>query len=273
MVEVMMGATQAPREEGLSARERRELIAEIVEDRARVSVADLVGRFGVTDVSIRRDLMLLEDEGRVRRVHGGAVSVSEGRGPGAYALKARRNKAQKGRIGAVAAGLIHPGAIVVFDSGSTVAQVAAHVPPLVRRTGAITVVTNSLPVIQEIARWESPHLICLGGLYLPEHEALVGPQTVSELRDLSADIAFIGCDGLTAEMGLTTPHVLVAEVAAMMAARAARVIAVADSSKLGRRGFTPIVPLSAIQVLITDQTASPDQLEGVRAAGVEVVLA
>ncbi|MGC8635243.1 MAG: DeoR/GlpR family DNA-binding transcription regulator [Candidatus Limnocylindrales bacterium] len=268
-----MDATQVPREQGLSARERREAIAELVEDRGRFSVAELVGRFGVTDVSIRRDLMLLEDEGRIRRVHGGAVSASEGRGPGAYALKARRNRAQKGRIGTVAAGLIHPGDIVVFDSGSTVAQITAHVPALLRRSGAITVVTNSLPVIREISAWESPHLICLGGLYLPEHEALVGPQTVSELRDLSADIAFIGCDGLTPEMGLTTPHVLVAEVAAMMAARAGRVIAVADSSKLGRRGFTPIVPLNAIQVLITDQAASPEQLEGVRAAGVEVVLA
>ena len=96
--------------------------------------------------------------------------------------------------------------------------------------------TNSLPVIDEIGPLGSPHLICLGGLYLPDYQALVGPQTVSDLRELSADIVFLGCDGLTVETGLTTPHVLVAEVGATMAARARRVVVVADASKLGRPG-------------------------------------
>ncbi len=78
----------------------------------------------------------------------------------------------------------------------------------------------SLPVIDEIGGWEAPHLVCLGGLYLPDYRAFVGPQTVAGLRELTADIIFLGCDGLTVEAGLTTPHVLVAEVGAMMAARA-----------------------------------------------------
>ena len=268
-----MNATRAGELHEMTARERRDLIARLLEDRERVSVGELVLRFGVTDVSIRRDLMILEDAGRLRRVHGGAVATSAGRGPGAYALKTRENRSQKARIGAAAAALIRPGDVVVFDSGSTVAQVAAHVPAPLRRGSAITVVTNSLPVIREIAVWDSPHLICLGGLYLPDHEALVGPQTMAELRDLSADLVFMGCDGLTVETGLTTPHVLVAEVAAMMASRARRVVAVADSTKLGRRGFTPIVPLSAIHVLITDEGADPRQVERAQELGIEVILA
>jgi DeoR/GlpR family transcriptional regulator of sugar metabolism len=256
-----------------TARDRRDVIAQLLESRERVSVAELAVRFGVTDVSIRRDLVLLEDAGRLRRIHGGAVAKSAGRGPGAYALKARENRGQKARIGAAAAALIRGGDVVAFDSGSTVAQVAAHVPAPLRRGSAITVVTNSLPVIREIATWDSPHLICLGGLYLPDHEALVGPQTMAELRDLSADTVFMGCDGLTLETGLTTPHVLVAEVAAMMASRARRVVAVADSTKLGRRGFTPIVPLTAIHVLITDDAADPVQVERAQELGIEVILA
>jgi DeoR/GlpR family transcriptional regulator of sugar metabolism len=256
----------------VSARERRQLIAGLLEDEGRVSVAELATRFGVTDVSIRRDLMILEGAGRLRRVHGGAVTSRRTR-EGGYAAKARENRELKARIGAVAAGLVHAGEVVVFDSGSTVAQVAVHIAQPLRRGSAITVVTNSLPVIDEIAGWDSPHLICLGGLYLPDHEALVGPQTVADLRDLSADVAFIGCDGLTVETGLTTPHVLVAEVAATMASRARRVIAVADSAKLGRRGFTPIAPISAVDVLVTDDGADDGELGRIRATGIEVIIA
>ncbi len=270
---MMRNAARTANAQDLTAHERRNSIAEMLEEQDRVSVAELALRFGVTDVSIRRDLMILEDEGRLRRVHGGAVPASVGRVPGTYALKARENREQKARIGAAAASLIRPGDVVIFDSGSTVAQVAAHVPASLRRSSAITVVTNSLPVVSEIAAWEGPHLICLGGLYLPDHQALVGPQTVADLRELSADTVFIGCDGLTFETGLTTPHVLVAEVGATMASRARRVVAVADSTKVGRRGFTPIVPLSSVQVLITDEAADPATVERAEELGIEVVLA
>lgn len=256
-----------------SARERRDEIARLIEEGERVSVAELSARFRVTDVSIRRDLMILEDAGQLRRIHGGAVSVSRGRRESAYASKVRENRDLKARIGAAAADLVSPGDAVLFDSGSTVAQVAIHVAAPLRRASAITVVTNSLPVVDEIAGWDGPHLICLGGLYLPDHEALVGPQTIADLRALSADIVFIGCDGLTAETGLTTPHILVAEVGATMASRARRVVAVADSTKLGRRGFTSIVPLAAIDILVTDRGADAAHVARAREAGIEVILA
>ena len=132
-----------------------------------------------------------------------------------------------------------PGDVAFFDSGTTVAQVAAHIPSPLRRVNALTVVTHSLPVIDEIGGWESPHLVCLGGLYLPDYQALVGPQTVAALRELSADIVFLGCDGLTVEAGLTTPHMLVAEVGATMASRSRRVVAVADSSEARSPGLHP----------------------------------
>jgi DeoR/GlpR family transcriptional regulator of sugar metabolism len=256
-----------------TASERRELIAHLLENVSRVSVAGLAEEFGVTDVSIRRDLTILEDAGRLRRVHGGAVPASRGHGRSAFAARVKENRDAKARIGSLAATLIRPGDIVVFDSGSTVAQVAAHVPGPLRRPSAITVVTNSLLILDEVGAWDSPHLICLGGLYLPDYQAVVGPQTVADMRDLSADIVFIGCDGLTVETGLTTPHVLVAEVGATMATRAQRVVAVADGSKVGRRGFTPIAPLTSVDVLITDETADPAELARARDTGIEVMLA
>jgi DeoR/GlpR family transcriptional regulator of sugar metabolism len=257
----------------MTAHQRRNQIALLAEEHDRVTVADLTSRFGVTDASIRRDLVILEGEGRLRRVHGGAVGRSGSRSRGAYATKVREHREQKARIGAAAAALVNLGDVVLFDSGTTVAQVAAHIPGPLRRANAITAVTHSIPVLDEIGDWESPHLICLGGLYLPDYQALVGPQTVAGLRELSADIVFLGCEGLTSETGLTTPHMLVAEVGAMMAARARRVVAVADSSKLGRQGFTPIIPLTAVHVLITDEEADPVQVEQAQDFGIQVILA
>ena len=125
----------------------------------------------------------------------------------------------------------------------------------------------------EVGTWEQPHLICLGGLYLPDYLVSVGPVTLGDLHDLSADIAFLGCDGLTVDGGLSTPHVLMAEVGSAMAARARRVVVVADSTKLGRSGFTPIVALEAVNVLVTDEGADPDLTAQIRDLGIEVVIA
>lgn len=257
----------------ISARERRDRIARLVDEAQRVHVADLTERFGVTDATIRRDLTILEGSGRLRRIHGGAVGHAARLANGVYATKLRARREEKVRIAAAAARLLRPGEIVLFDSGTTVAQVAAQMPPTLRAASAITAVTYSLPVIEEIGGWESPHLVCLGGLYLPDYRAFVGPQTIASVRELTADVIFLGCDGLTVENGLTTPHVLVAEVGAAATSRARRVVALADSSKLGRQGFTPIVPLSDVDLLITDVGADPELVAEIRAAGVEVLLA
>ena len=252
---------------GLSAYERRDEIARLVDEAHRVSVAELTARFGVTDASIRRDLILLESEGRLRRIHGGAVSHAAKIAAGAYATKLRINEDEKVRIAMAAARLVRPGEVVLFDSGTTVAQVAAQMPAALRAPNAITAVTYSLPVIDELGSWEAPHLVVVGGLYLPEYRAFVGPETINGLRDLTADVIFLGCDGLTVEAGLTTPHVLVAEVGAVATSRSRRVVAVADSSKLGRQGFKPIVSLAEVDLLITDEAADPDRVAEIRDAG------
>ena len=123
---------------GLSAHERREQIARLVEEAQRVSVADLTARFGVTDASIRRDLILLEGAARLRRVHGGAVSHGARLVAGAYSTKLRINREEKARIAIAAARLVQPGEVVLFDSGTTVAQVAAQMPAALRAPNAIT---------------------------------------------------------------------------------------------------------------------------------------
>jgi DeoR/GlpR family transcriptional regulator of sugar metabolism len=256
-----------------ATRERRLQVADLVAEEGQVDVSVLSERFGVSDTSIRRDLMLLEGQGLLKRVHGGAVAPHLVARNTVVATKIHEHSEEKKRITAAAASLIHYGDVVLLDSGTTVAQVPSHFPVQLRAANAVTVVTHSLLVVQALAAWESPHLICLGGLFLPDYQAFVGPQTVASLKGFSADLAFLGCDGLSVEAGITTPHVLIAEVGGTMAARARRTVALADSSKLGRFGFTTIVPLAAVDVLITDSGADPDEVARIRATGVEVIVA
>ncbi|MGD0370992.1 MAG: DeoR/GlpR family DNA-binding transcription regulator [Candidatus Dormibacteria bacterium] len=251
------------------ARARRDTITKLLEDGGSVSVSALTAQFGVTETSIRHDLTVLQEVGRLRRVRGGAVSARRLAPPPGAMARARENSVEKARIGRLAATLVHTGDVVLFDSGSTVLQVVTSIPPPRR----ITVVTHALQVMEEVGAWDYPHLICLGGLYLREHQLWVGPLTLLNLRDLTGDIAFLGCDGLTVEGGMTTADMLVAEVGAALAARARRVVVVADASKLGRAGFTPFVTLDAINVLVTDERADPGIVARIREMGIEVLLA
>lgn len=255
-----------------TAQDRRESIAKMLEERESLTVSELIARFKVTDTSIRHDLTVLEQAGKLQRVRGGAITPTSARSVSSFAALARQNAQEKRRIGRVAADLVRPGDVVLLDSGSTVAEVAVQMPGALRGPHAITIVSHSLPVIDEVGSWPQPHLICLGGLFLPDRQASVGPMTLADLRELSADIAFIGCDGLTVEGGLTTPHMLIAEVGAAMAARARRVVVVADASKLGTAGFTPIVGLDAVHALVTDDRADPAFLAELRRCGLEVVV-
>jgi DeoR/GlpR family transcriptional regulator of sugar metabolism len=250
-------------------RDRRSRIMELLEEREFVSVAELAETFQLTEMSVRRDLTALSSEGRVTRVRGGATRPRVGQTSRGFAAAVKRNPEEKAKIAEAAAKLVEPGA-TFFYSGSTVARVASCLPPKVRP--ALTMVTNSLPLIDEVTTWLDPHLVAIGGLYLPQYMAFVGPQTIDTLQELSADIAVVGCDGLSAEGGLTTPHQLVAEVGAMMIERAQRTIVVADYTKVGRRGFTPIAAISDVDVLVTDTQSDPAEIAALREMGLEVIL-
>ena len=257
----------------LKAAQRRAEIAQLVVENGRVSVADLVKTYSVTETSIRRDLILLAADNRLRRIHGGAVSVPGNFRTDTFVEKAKLHIGAKESIGKAAVELISDGNIIVLASGTTTLQIVRHVPPRLRLNNLITLVTNSLPIAQQILAWPSPNLTILGGLYLPDYQATIGPQTIALLKDITADVAFLGADGLTLEGGATTANVLIAETDRMMVERARRKILVTDSSKIGQAGFVPIKPISAFDMLITDAEAPSDFVETVRQLGVEVLIA
>lgn len=257
----------------LNAAERRSQIAQMVREQGKVFVSELVKKYDLTETSIRRDLILLEKERRLKRVHGGAVSIAGNFRTDTFAEKEKLQIRAKDSIGKVAARMINHGDIILLASGTTTLQIVRHVPMLLRMSNLITLVTTSLPIATEILTWPSPNLTILGGLYLPDYQATVGPQTINLLKDITADIAFLGADGLTLDGGATTANILIAEADRMMVERARKKILVVDSSKIGQAGFVPIRPLSSFDVLITDSNVPADFVDSVRQTGVEVIVA
>jgi len=257
----------------LTAHQRRLQIIQQIQESGSIRTAELIQKFGVSDTAIRRDLNILEDDGQLRRVHGGAVVVGRSIAGASFQTKTMQYREEKCCIGQVAAGLVKPGESIILDSGTTTLEVALALPGIVTNSQPITIVTNSLPIILGLMGWSAGNLNVLGGILLPEHQATVGPQTIANLRSVQVAKAIIGCDGLTISHGLTTAHMLVAEVGRMMVEVARQVIVVTDSSKLGRVGFTQIIPLDAIDILITDKNAPAELVEQIRNLGIEVLLA
>jgi len=244
----------------------------MVVERGKVLVADLVNQFNVTETSIRRDLTLLEASHRLKRIHGGAIPIPGSSRTDSFAEKMELHIKAKERIGKVAAELIKPKDVLLFDSGTTTLQVVRHVPAALRNSSLITLVSNSMPIAHEVLAWPSPNLTILGGLYLPDYQATVGPQTLGQLRELTADKVFLGTDGLTQGSGPTTANILMAEVGRMMVEHSRQVILVTDSSKIGRVGFVPIRAIDSIHTIVTDTNAPADMIQSIRAMGVEVLL-
>ncbi len=251
---------------------RNAILAELAQRQA-VRVAELSQAFGVSEVSVRRDLSHLERQGLLRRIHGGAVPVPTAQAPSTQAaVSPGVHAAEKASIGRAAAELVRPGERLLFDSGTTVLEVARQLPPDLRESGNLTVITSSLPIVRELGPCKGIHLILLGGVYLPQYEVVIGPPTIAQLNELHADKLFLGADGLTSARGVTTANVLEAEVDRAAIAAASQVIIVADSSKIGLIGLTTIMPLDDIKMLITDAGAPADFIGELRGQGAEVIL-
>jgi DeoR/GlpR family transcriptional regulator of sugar metabolism len=253
--------------------DRRKLaILEELANTRQVSVSELSVRFGVSEVSIRRDLADLEGLGLLRRVRGGALSVPQTILEWSYGEKMSMQKEQKERIGRAAAAMIESGDVIIMDSGTTVVHVARQIPRELLLSGELTVITCSVPLVRELGAWPAVNLILLGGIYLRSQEVVVGPQALTALAQLHANKMFLGAGGLSLEIGATTATVLDAEVDRASARASQQVIAVIDSTKIGRKGLATVVPLTEIDLLITDDGAPPAFVAEARALGVEVRL-
>ena len=252
---------------------RRSQIIALLDRQRNASTRELSAQLGVSEASIRKDLEVLEELGLLKRVQGGAVALPHYRLGKDHSSKMNLNREKKKRIGRAAASLIQAGESVILDSGTTTLQVAHHICSELRLAGDLTAYTASLPIFREIGDCPGIRLVLLGGIYLPEYEALAGPQTVENLKYVGADKLFLGADGITLANGITTADVLEADVDRYMLQASKEVIVVADSSKIGVIGLITLIPLDKVSKLVTDTDAPPDFVKSIDNSGVELILA
>ncbi len=251
------------------AEERRRELTRLLSRDGRVSTAQAAERFGVSEMTIRRDLGVLEESGAAVRAYGGAVAAQRISFEFAFDERRRHNLPQKRRIGRHAVGLVEPGQAVFLDTGTTTLQVAGAL-----RAAAVpcTVATSSLVIASTLWGREEVDLILVGGRVRQGSPDLVGPGTELMLDRLTADVAFIGSDGIDPERGSFAGDMETARVAERMAANARRAVVVADCSKLGAAGGARCLLTQDIAELITDRDAAPRHVEALRERGVRVTL-
>jgi DeoR family transcriptional regulator, fructose operon transcriptional repressor len=230
-------------------------------------------QLGIPESSVRKDLEILEELGLLKRTQSGAVAMPHYRLEKDHLAKMNLNRDKKERIGQAAANLIQSGEHVILDTGTTPLQVAKHICADLREAGSITVYTPSLSIFREIGMCPGIRLVLLGGIYLPQYEALVGPQTVEYLKDIQADKVIFGADGVALSNGVTTANVLEADVDHYMVQASKEMVVVVDSSKIGVIGLATLAPLDKVNTLVTDIDAPRDFVEAARNLGVEVILA
>lgn len=233
-----------------------------------IDAGDLADEFGVSAATIRRDLQTLEDQQLLARTHGGAVAAS----PSLLELPVRYRTGQhreaKALIARQAFDLLPHGPLTLGLTGGTTTHLLAR---LLATRVDLTVVTNAVNIAAELALRPRLKLIMTGGVTRTQSYELVGPIADRTLNGLHLQVAVIGVDGITAHGGLTTHDDVEANTNATMLRRAARVIVVADGSKIGRNCLATIAPLTSAAVLVTDPSADPVELAAIRASGIEVV--
>ena len=260
--------TQTDSERGLLAGQRRAAIVREVRERGGVRVTELVERFRVSDMTIRRDLDALARAGALEKVHGGAVAMGESSAyePG-FEAKADRDTAQKEAIAQAAAALVVAGSAIALSAGTTTYALAGRLTAV----PGLTVVTNSIRIAERFYAAASPGapgptVVLTGGVRTPS-DALVGPVADAAIRSLHFDAVFLGSHGISPEAGLSTPNLAEAETNRALVASARRVIAVADHTKWGLTGLAGFARLSDVDLWITD----PGLPEAARATAAELV--
>lgn len=250
--------------------ERLDEIRRLLLSHGFASVADIVGATGASLATIRRDLDMLEEQGVVARVHGGAKLANATTIEAGFENREGTNLAEKRAIAQVALRLISPHSTSFFDSGTTVLQLARalRVAPL-----KSTAYTNGLTVAQALIGAKDVSVWMLGGRIRGENLSLVGPSAEAMLDTLWFDSLFLGTGAIAPDGQIYGIDETEARLNTRMIARAARVYLLADASKFGRTATYAIAPLSSQIEVITDSGLSSEWRERLADDGVKLTIA
>jgi DeoR family transcriptional regulator, fructose operon transcriptional repressor len=249
------------------ADERQAEVLRLLGAEGRVESSHLTQRFGVSAESVRKDLARLEARGLLRRVHGGAVPGRPRREEPNVATRTEQ-AAEKSAIARHALRFVPDGGSLLLDAGTTTLRLAELLPA----DRELVVYTNAIPVLSTLVR-RGIAAVGLGGRVRPETMAAVGPLAVSTLATINVDVAFLGTNALSFRRGLTTPDADEAEVKHAMLAAARQRVFLVDTSKFGRESLARHATLQDVDILVTDDAVTVEQVERLQEADVVVEVA
>ncbi len=253
----------------LSSIERQEALQKYIISSGRVTVNEICDRFVISEATARRDLDVLSEQGKIRRIHGGAIPVHKA--PPELPVHQRMNELSeaKSRIGQLAAQQIQNGETIFLGTGTTVYEVARHLAD----KKDLTVITNSLLIMNFLIDMPQITLIGLGGLVRRTELSLIGHITEQALTELRADKVIIGIHGIDPEKGLTNHYLPETMTDRRILEMGEQVIIVADHNKCGQFSTALVAPVTVVDVLITDSQVSPAFIALMEAQNVQVLVA
>ena len=258
------------REKKLLAEERRRAIRAMLTQHGRITVEEVVHRFGVSAVTARSDLDALAECGALIRSHGGGTRAVAAIPEHPLLIRQGMYQAEKARIAEAAVQLIRPFETVILCTGSTSSELASQIAQ--KRLQNVTVITYALNVATRLAGAPDVCLVLLGGLLRQPSAAFVGPHAEQTMQSLHADHCFMSTVGLDIDVGLTTLDIMEAQLNRRMIDSAAQVTVIADSSKFGHRSLSLISDFGSVHRVITDDGAPPAQVDHLRARGINVMV-
>ncbi|PZE22803.1 DeoR/GlpR family DNA-binding transcription regulator [Paenibacillus xerothermodurans] len=247
--------------------ERYEKIVRLVNERGSIRVSELSELCEVTEETIRRDLDRLESAGRLKRSHGGAVSVKEPQSEIPYFEREIIRSEEKKRIAQEAVKRIEPYDRIILDASTTAWYMASYLPDI-----PLTVLTNSIKVAAELSGKEKVEVISTGGQLAKRSLSSVGPLAERSLEAYHVDKLFFSCKGVHLDRGISESNELQSRVKQKMIDIADQVILLADASKFGVRAFTQVTELGEVDAIITDRALSAEIVEQLREREISLTL-
>jgi DeoR family fructose operon transcriptional repressor len=253
------------------AGERQRKILEEIRNRGASTISELSKDFSVSEMTIRRDLDRLEQEGLIKRTYGGALSLELATFEPTFQEKGAVNIEEKRRIGTAAVSMINQGNTIFLTTGTTTMQIVKN---LVKSRPVInlTVATNSLNNAYELCKLDSIRLFVIGGEVRKKSYAMIMPQLEESLKGICIDKFFLGVNGLSYEYGLTIPNPLEAQLCRLVIQKSRETIVVADHSKFGKAAFAHIANLNEIDKIITDSALDQEYISQIKDKGIEVIV-
>jgi len=251
----------------MKSKVRRSAIAQKLLDEGEAFIAELAVSYGSSEMTIRRDLDLLEFEGRARRIRGGAIPIQSRSFEPPVLLRSSKESGVKRALAQAALSQLQPNETVIIDGGSTTHEFAKAIPS----DFPLTVFTSSLLIVSELNTKSSIRTFVTGGMVRVDELTLVGPLAIDSYKAINCDSLFMSVAGISAEKGLTDPNMDDSYVknAAMSAAR--RVVVLADASKIGLVALINVAPINRIDLLITNISPDDKTISAIKDQGVEVL--